>query len=223
MTIKIEQIRSPIRRPGNKRAERQRLGGKRSKGPRPSSQRATLIGLRLNRIGRIAELADTPQIRGMIAKVRHLIRVYPKLTVTFIAPGLEKPQSSHSRSTPTCCGTPLVTSSPTMDMTPEPSSTIWAIKISCTRFVTPKWHLIGLRIFGRTEAATREPRLVAALIQSLFLAIYGATIWMRTAIRMRAGGRADASSFLGCRPAVAVCQSDWAGQDAGPAMSAMPR
>ena len=45
---------------------------------------------------------------------------------------------------------------------------------------------------------------------------------MRTAIRMRAGGRADASSFLGCRPAVAVCQSDWAGQDAGPAMSAMP-
>jgi large subunit ribosomal protein L30 len=66
MTIKIEQIRSPIRRPGNKRAERQR----RSKGPRPSSQRATLIGLRLNRIGRIAELTDTPQIRGMIAKVK---------------------------------------------------------------------------------------------------------------------------------------------------------
>jgi large subunit ribosomal protein L30 len=64
MTIKIEQIRSPIRRPGNKRAER------RSKGPRPSSQRATLIGLRLNRIGRIAELTDTPQIRGMIAKVK---------------------------------------------------------------------------------------------------------------------------------------------------------
>jgi ribosomal protein L30/L7E len=61
MTIKIEQIRSPIRRPGNKRAER------RSKGPRPSSQRATLIGLRLNRIGRIAELTDTPQICCQIA------------------------------------------------------------------------------------------------------------------------------------------------------------
>ena len=53
--IKIEQIGSPIRR--------------------HHSQRETLIGLKLNRIGRTAEVPDTPQTRGMIAKVRHLIRV----------------------------------------------------------------------------------------------------------------------------------------------------
>lgn len=53
--IKIQQIGSPIRR--------------------HHSQRATLIGLKLNRIGRIAEVPDTPQARGMIAKVRHLLRV----------------------------------------------------------------------------------------------------------------------------------------------------
>ena len=39
------------------------------------SQRETLIGLGLNRIGRVAELPDTPQTRGMIAKVKHLVRV----------------------------------------------------------------------------------------------------------------------------------------------------
>jgi large subunit ribosomal protein L30 len=38
-------------------------------------QRETLVGLRLNKIGRVAELADTPQIRGMIAKVAHLVEV----------------------------------------------------------------------------------------------------------------------------------------------------
>jgi large subunit ribosomal protein L30 len=54
-TIKIEQIGSPMRR--------------------HHSQRETLIGLRLNRIGRVSELPDTPQTRGMIAKVHHLIRV----------------------------------------------------------------------------------------------------------------------------------------------------
>jgi large subunit ribosomal protein L30 len=54
-TITIEQIGSPIRR--------------------HHSQRRTLIGLGLNRIGRVAELPDTPQIRGMLAKVKHLIRV----------------------------------------------------------------------------------------------------------------------------------------------------
>jgi ribosomal protein L30 len=42
---------------------------------RARSQRKTLKGLRLNQIGRIAELPDTPEIRGMIAKVRHLVRV----------------------------------------------------------------------------------------------------------------------------------------------------
>ena len=53
--LKIEQIGSAIRR--------------------HHSQRETLIGLGLNRIGRVVELPDTPQTRGMIAKVRHLIRV----------------------------------------------------------------------------------------------------------------------------------------------------
>jgi large subunit ribosomal protein L30 len=54
-TIKIEQIGSPIRR--------------------HHSQRRTLVGLGLNRIGRVAQVPDTPQIRGMLAKVKHLIRV----------------------------------------------------------------------------------------------------------------------------------------------------
>jgi large subunit ribosomal protein L30 len=53
--IKVEQTGSPIRR--------------------HHSQRETLIGLGLNRIGRVVELPDTPQTRGMIAKVRHLLRV----------------------------------------------------------------------------------------------------------------------------------------------------
>jgi large subunit ribosomal protein L30 len=53
--LKIEQIGSAIRR--------------------HHTQRETLIGLGLNRIGRVVELPDTPQTRGMIAKVRHLIRV----------------------------------------------------------------------------------------------------------------------------------------------------
>ena len=42
---------------------------------RPSEQRATLKGLGLNKIGRKANLADTPANRGMIAKVAHLVRV----------------------------------------------------------------------------------------------------------------------------------------------------
>ena len=54
-TIKIEQIGSAIRR--------------------HHSQRATLIGLNLNKIGRTAELPDTPEVRGMIAKVQHIVRV----------------------------------------------------------------------------------------------------------------------------------------------------
>jgi large subunit ribosomal protein L30 len=54
-SIKVQQIGSPIRR--------------------RHDQRETLIGLNLNRIGRVAELPDTPQVRGMIAKVRHLVRV----------------------------------------------------------------------------------------------------------------------------------------------------
>ncbi len=58
--IKIEQTGSAIRR--------------------HHSQRETLIGLGLNRIGRVAEVADTPQTRGMIAKVAHLVRVVEKNT-----------------------------------------------------------------------------------------------------------------------------------------------
>jgi len=54
-TIRIRQIGSPIRR--------------------NIDQRQTLIGLRLNKIGRVAELPDTPSTRGMISKVRHLVRV----------------------------------------------------------------------------------------------------------------------------------------------------
>jgi len=42
---------------------------------RQGRQRETLIGLGLNKIGRTRELEDTPAIRGMIAKVSHLVRV----------------------------------------------------------------------------------------------------------------------------------------------------
>jgi large subunit ribosomal protein L30 len=45
---------------------------------RHHSQRETLVGLRLNKIGRMSELPDTPQTRGMIAKVAHLVRVVGK-------------------------------------------------------------------------------------------------------------------------------------------------
>jgi large subunit ribosomal protein L30 len=54
-TIVVEQIGSPIRRPGN--------------------QRATLIGLGLNKLHRKSTLEDTPSVRGMIAAVQHLVRV----------------------------------------------------------------------------------------------------------------------------------------------------
>ena len=54
-TIKLEQTGSAIRR--------------------HHSQRETLVGLNLNKIGRVAELQDTPEVRGMIYKVRHLVRV----------------------------------------------------------------------------------------------------------------------------------------------------
>jgi large subunit ribosomal protein L30 len=53
--IKVEQIGSPLRR--------------------HHDQRETLIGLGLNKIGRSKDLPDTPATRGMIHKVRHLVRV----------------------------------------------------------------------------------------------------------------------------------------------------
>lgn len=42
---------------------------------RPAGQRATLIGLGLNKMHRTRTLEDTPSVRGMIAKVAHLVRV----------------------------------------------------------------------------------------------------------------------------------------------------
>ena len=42
---------------------------------RPKDQRATLVGLGLNKTNRTSELEDTPSVRGMIDKVSHLVRV----------------------------------------------------------------------------------------------------------------------------------------------------
>jgi large subunit ribosomal protein L30 len=42
---------------------------------RPADQRATLVGLGLNKMHRVSTLEDTPSVRGMIAKVQHLVRV----------------------------------------------------------------------------------------------------------------------------------------------------
>ncbi len=42
---------------------------------RQSYQKKTLIGLGLNKIGRSKELDDTPSIRGMIGKVKHLVEI----------------------------------------------------------------------------------------------------------------------------------------------------
>jgi large subunit ribosomal protein L30 len=44
---------------------------------RRSDQRETLIGLGLNKMHRSRELIDTPSVRGMIEKVKHLVRVEP--------------------------------------------------------------------------------------------------------------------------------------------------
>jgi large subunit ribosomal protein L30 len=54
-TVKVTQTGSPI--------------------GRPKDQRATLVGLGLNKINRTSELEDTPAVRGMIDKVSHLVRV----------------------------------------------------------------------------------------------------------------------------------------------------
>ena len=42
---------------------------------RRKDQRATLVGLGLNKMNRTRELEDTPAVRGMIRKVSHLVRV----------------------------------------------------------------------------------------------------------------------------------------------------
>ncbi|MFW0776402.1 MAG: 50S ribosomal protein L30 [Rickettsiales bacterium] len=44
---------------------------------RQGVQRATLVGLGLNKIGRSRVLEDTPCTRGMVYKVRHLVKVEP--------------------------------------------------------------------------------------------------------------------------------------------------
>lgn len=54
-TLIIEQTGSPIRRPDH--------------------QRQTLIGLGLNKIRRRKEVPDNPAVRGMIAKVSHMVRI----------------------------------------------------------------------------------------------------------------------------------------------------
>ena len=54
-TVTVEQYASPQRR--------------------PADQRATLVGLGLNKMNRRSTLTDTPSVRGMIAKVAHLVRV----------------------------------------------------------------------------------------------------------------------------------------------------
>jgi large subunit ribosomal protein L30 len=54
-TIVVKQIGSPIRR--------------------PAEQRATLIGLGLNKMHRTRELEDTPSVRGMINKIPHLVKI----------------------------------------------------------------------------------------------------------------------------------------------------
>ena len=54
-TIKVEQVGSPLRR--------------------QHTQRETLVGLGLNKIGRQRDLPDNPMTRGMIEKVKHLVRV----------------------------------------------------------------------------------------------------------------------------------------------------
>jgi large subunit ribosomal protein L30 len=42
---------------------------------RKKDQRATLIGLGLNKVGRTSTLEDTPSVRGMIAKLAHMVEV----------------------------------------------------------------------------------------------------------------------------------------------------
>ncbi|CAM3276999.1 MULTISPECIES: 50S ribosomal protein L30 [Sphingomonas] len=54
-TIKVKQTGSPIRR--------------------TKDQRATLVGLGLNKMHKVAELQDTPEVRGMIRKVQHMVQV----------------------------------------------------------------------------------------------------------------------------------------------------
>ncbi len=42
---------------------------------RKPDQRQTLVGLGLGKIGRVRELEDTPSVRGMINKVKHMVEI----------------------------------------------------------------------------------------------------------------------------------------------------
>ena len=54
-TLKVKQTGSPIRR--------------------TKDQRATLVGLGLNKMHKVSELQDSPEVRGMIRKVQHMVQV----------------------------------------------------------------------------------------------------------------------------------------------------
>ncbi len=54
-TIKVKQTGSPIRR--------------------TKDQRATLVGLGLNKMHKVSELQDSPEVRGMVRKVQHMVQV----------------------------------------------------------------------------------------------------------------------------------------------------
>ena len=58
-----------------KTGKRLRVKQVRSVAGRFAYQKATLIGLRLNKINRVSELEDTPSVRGMIQAVHHLVEV----------------------------------------------------------------------------------------------------------------------------------------------------
>jgi large subunit ribosomal protein L30 len=54
-TIVVKQVGSPIRR--------------------PAKQRATLVGLGLNKMHKTRELEDTPSVRGMVNSISHLVEI----------------------------------------------------------------------------------------------------------------------------------------------------
>jgi hypothetical protein len=80
-----------------------------------------------------------------------------------------------------------------------------------------------LKMIARTGEAAMGHKNIMHTVRYTEMAPDSVQGFLEGLDQRRATPTADASSFLGCRPAVAVCQSDWAGQAAGPAMSAMPR
>ena len=70
-TIVVKQVGSPIRR--------------------PADQRATLIGLGLNKMNRTRELEDTPSVRGMINKIPHMVKIIEEKDSGLFLVNLRKP------------------------------------------------------------------------------------------------------------------------------------